>query len=334
VSSRWAERSPLVDRTGRRHSYLRLSVTDRCNQRCAYCMPEAGVPAKSHHDILRFEETLELVRLFVELGVRRVRITGGEPLVRRGVERFIQALGAMEGLEEISLTTNGTLLAGRAQLLAEAGLHRVNVSLDSLRPERYARITRGGELGAALSGIQAARAAGLTPVKLNTVVLPDLEPDEARELILWCSQAPEHFVPRFIERMPFENIAAAGTSLAELQRALQRQFALEPEDHAVGDGPARYFRVAESGLRVGFIAPLTHHFCARCNRLRLTADGRLVTCLGHKAGISLRDLLRGGASRDALVDAIGETIWSKAGGHACAVDNENAFPNTMPEMGG
>jgi cyclic pyranopterin phosphate synthase len=334
VSSRWSERSPLLDRTGRAHSYLRLSVTDRCNQRCAYCMPAEGVPSKSHSEILRFEETLELVKLFVELGVRRVRITGGEPLVRRGTQRFVAELGKLPALEEISLTTNGTLLADRAQALAEAGLHRVNVSLDSMRPERYRSITRGGDLAAAIAGVQAARAAGLTPVKLNTVVLPDLEPGEARDIIQWCDDAPGDFIPRFIERMPFRNINEAGTSLVSLQKALERQFVLEPAQSETGEGPARYYRVAGSGLLVGFIAPLTHHFCSRCNRLRLTADGRLVTCLGHRDGLSLRDLLRSGASRDQLIEAIADTIWNKPRGHACAVDGDGWFPNTMPEMGG
>ncbi len=334
MSSRWDEISPLSDRTGRQHSYLRVSVTDRCNQRCTYCMPKQGVPAKSHDEILRFEETLQLVELFVELGVRRVRITGGEPLVRRGAMEFISALGKLSQLEEISLTTNGTLLAARAQALADSGLHRVNVSLDSLRPDRYERITRGGDLADAIAGVQAARAAGLTPVKLNTVVLPDLQPDEAREIILWCNAAPRDFIPRFIECMPFQDIAAAGTALTDLQKALQRQFALVPDEQVSGDGPAQYWRVAETGLRVGFIAPLTQHFCARCNRLRLTSDGRLVTCLGHRDGISLRDLLRGGASRDELVNAIRRTILDKPRGHACAMDNDELFPNSMSEMGG
>jgi GTP 3',8-cyclase len=334
MSSRWHELSPLSDRSGRTHSYLRVSVTDRCNQRCFYCMPEQGVPKKTHHEILRLEETLELVELFVELGVRRVRITGGEPLVRGGTPDFIAALGKIEQLDEISLTTNGTLLAERAQALADAGLHRVNVSLDSMRSDRYRRITRGGELAEAIAGVQAARKAGLTPVKLNTVVLPDLAPDEAREIILWCNAAPDDFIPRFIECMPFQDIAAAGTALTDLQKALQRQFAMEPDVHVRGDGPAQYWRVASTGLRVGFIAPLTQHFCARCNRLRLTADGRLVTCLGHRAGISLRDLLRGGASRDEMVDAIASTIREKPRGHACAMDNDELFPNTMSEMGG
>jgi len=334
MSSRWQERAPLADRSGRQHSYLRVSVTDRCNQRCQYCMPAEGVAQKSHSDILRYEETLELVKLFVELGVRRVRITGGEPLVRRGTESFIAALGQISGLEEISLTTNGTLLADRAQALADAGLHRVNVSLDSLRADRYERITRGGDLAAAIAGVQAARAAGLTPVKLNTVVLPDLLADEAREIILWCNASPEDFIPRFIECMPFQDIAAAGTALTDLQKGLQRQFALVADEQVQGDGPARYFRVADSGLRVGFIAPLTQHFCSRCNRLRLTSDGRLVTCLGSRAGLSLRDMLRAGASRDELIEAISDTIWNKVRGHACAMDNDEHFPNTMSEMGG
>jgi cyclic pyranopterin phosphate synthase len=334
MGSRWDEISPLSDRAGRSHSYLRVSVTDRCNQRCFYCMPEQGVPDKPHDSILRYEEIFDLVSLLVDLGVRRVRITGGEPLVRRGVTSFIRTLSLIEGLQEISLTTNGTLLAERAQDLADAGLHRVNVSLDSMRPERYQRITRGGDLATAIAGVQAARAAGLTPVKLNTVVLPDLGPDEAREILLWCNAAPRDFIPRFIECMPFQDLAAAGTALTDLKKALQRQFAMEPDGQVEGDGPAKYWRVASTGLRVGFIAPLTQHFCSCCNRLRLTADGRLVTCLGHRHGTSLRDLLRGGASRDELVEAIAATIRAKPRGHACAMGNDGVFPNTMPEMGG
>ncbi len=334
MSSRWHDPQPLADRSGRQHSYLRVSVTDRCNQRCGYCMPAEGVPDKSHDEILRYEEIVQIVALLARLGVRRVRITGGEPLVRRGTESLVAALAAIEELEEISLTTNATLLAPRAQALADVGLQRVNISLDSLRPERYHRITRGGDLAAALAGVRAAREAGLTPVKLNTVVLPDLEPDEAREIILWCNQSPDDFVPRFIERMPFADIQEAGTALTELRKALDRQFALEPSRAAPGDGPARYMRVAETGLRVGFIAPLTEHFCARCNRLRLTSDGRLITCLGHAQGLSLRDLLRGGASLDELERAIRETVRNKPRGHACAVEGDAVFPGTMPEMGG
>ncbi len=334
MNSRWQDSQPLADHTGRQHSYLRVSVTDRCNQRCAYCMPAEGMPRKSHADILRYEEIIQLVSLLVDLGVRRVRITGGEPLVRRGAERFVASLAAIPQLEEISLTSNATLLAGRARGLADAGLDRINISLDSLRPERYHRITRGGELADALAGVRAALEAGLTPVKLNTVVLPDLEPDEDREIILWCNQAPKDFIPRFIEQMPFANIKAAGTALTELRKALERQFVLEPSRTAPGDGPARYMRVVETGLRVGFIAPLSEHFCARCNRLRLTSDGRLITCLGHAQGLSLRDLLRGGASRDDLEQAIRETVYGKPRGHVCAVEGDAVFPGTMPEMGG
>ncbi len=334
MSTAGVESRQLLDRKGRHHFYLRISVTDVCNQSCTYCVPAKGRPQKPPANVLTDAEIVQLAAAFVELGVRRIRITGGEPLLRAGVEGLVASLAALSGDLEISLTTNGTLLAERAQALAQAGLDRVNVSLDSLRPGRYRRITQGGDLVRALAGIQAARSAGLVPVKLNTLVLPDLEPDEARDIILWCNQAPDDFIPRFIEQMPFEQIAQAGTVITGLQKALARQFALVHDQEVPGQGPAAYWRVANSGLRVGFIAPLSQHFCAHCNRLRLTADGQLFTCLGFQQGVSLRELLRDHASQEEILATIRESVWNKPGGHACAAEGGQVFPSTMPEMGG
>ena len=246
----------MFDRSNRRIDYLRISVTDKCNLRCVYCMPEEGVPLIRHEDVLRFEEIVEVTRTAVELGITKVRVTGGEPLVRRGIVTLISMLGQVQGIADFAMTTNGIRLAEFAQPIAEAGLHRVNVSLDAIDPERYAAITRGGDVRAVLAGIAAAREAGLAPIKVNCVIQRTPEEPDARDVAAYAAE--EELEVRFIRRMNL----------------------------AVGD-----FSVVVGG---------TGGDCARCNRLRLSCDGRVRPCLFNDLGFSVREL----GAREAIVRAV------------------------------
>ena len=263
----------------RRVDYLRLSVTDRCNLRCAYCMPPEGVPPRSHDEILTYEELLTFAAAAVKVGINRVRVTGGEPLVRKGLIGFIERLAALPGLADLSLTTNGLALPAFAADLRAAGLVRVNVSIDSLDAARYAAITRGGRLDAALAGLDAAFDAGFSPVKLNTVLLAGVE-DELDAVVALSRDRDLHV--RFIEYMPLDRRLGDDASFVSAGLVLERlraEYLAEPVDGPFGLGPARYYRVPGARGTIGFIAGVSDHFCARCNRLRLMADGRLKTCL-------------------------------------------------------
>ena len=301
-----AEHPALADSFGRTIDYLRLSVTDRCDLRCTYCM--AAEPRfVPRGEVLSLEELDRVAAVFVSLGIRRVRITGGEPLARAGVLGFMEHLGRhvrSGALDELTLTTNGTRLKTSAAVLARAGLRRVNVSLDSLDPGVYRRITRCGELGEVLSGLDAARAAGLL-VKLNAVVLEGENRDEVPALVRWAHGRGLEL--SLIEAMPLgamgPNHGRRFVSLLEIRRALDREFTLVPEPRH-GPGPARFFRVVETGGRLGFIAPLSERFCATCNRVRVTCTGMLHTCIGCEEGVDLRGPLRSSNSDGLLVDAI------------------------------
>ena len=298
-------------------SYLRVSITDRCNLRCVYCMPEDGVPALDHGDVLRYEEIARLVRIAVGLGISRVRLTGGEPLVRRGVEQLITMVASLPGIEDLSLTTNGTLLQGMAARLASAGLARVNVSLDTLRPDRYQTITRQGELADVLAGLEAARQAGLDPIKINTVIMRGVNDDEVLSFAARTVEDGWHV--RFIELMPLgetaPTVSADYVSSTEIRATVEAAYgALQPAQVA-GNGPARYWRVPDALGTLGFISAISDHFCSRCNRLRLTSDGRLVPCLFSDLEYDLRTPLRAGASDDALRGIMLEAIASKPDRH-------------------
>jgi GTP 3',8-cyclase len=263
----------------RRVDYLRLSVTDRCNLRCVYCMPAEGVPPRSHDDILSYEELLAFAAAAVAAGVTRVRVTGGEPLVRKGFVGFIERLAALEGLTDLSLTTNGILLPGCAAELRAAGLKRVNVSIDSLDAGRYAHLTRGGRLSDALAGLDAAFAAGFAPVKVNAVLLAGAT-DEVDGFVELTRRRDVHV--RFIEYMPLDRRLAGERDFVPAWSVLERLRAdhhAEDVDGPFGLGPARYYRVPGALGTIGFISGVSDHFCARCNRLRLMSDGRLKTCL-------------------------------------------------------
>ena len=262
-----------------RVDYLRLSVTDRCNLRCVYCMPPQGVAPRRHDEILSYEELLAFAETAVAAGISKVRVTGGEPLVRKGLVDFIARLAALDGLTDLSLTSNGILLPRYAAGLRAAGLRRVNVSIDSLDARRYGELTRGARLADALAGLDAAFAAGFSPVKVNAVLFSGCE-DEVEGFVDLTRRRDVHV--RFIEYMPLDRQVAAGHTLVPaglILERLRRDHAVEPVAGPFGLGPARYYRVPGALGTIGFIAGVSDHFCDRCNRLRLTADGRLKTCL-------------------------------------------------------
>ena len=303
--------TPLVDSFGRLITYVRLSVTDRCDLRCRYCMSEhmQFVPKEQ---LLSFEEIETLVDLLVERGVRRIRLTGGEPLVRRSILDLVSAIAARigRGLEELTLTTNGTQLASAAERLFESGVRRINVSLDSLRSDRFAHITRRGELGRVLDGLAAARAAGLK-VKINMVALKGLNEDEIEPMMRWCALKGHDLT--LIETMPLGQIEGERSQsylpLDRVRSELERRFTLTPSTARTG-GPARYYDIAELGLRLGFITPISDNFCARCNRIRITATGTLYGCLGNDQKVELGELLRSGGG-DAVHLALDRLIEGK-----------------------
>lgn len=326
---------PLQDSFGREHSYLRVSVTDRCNYRCVYCMPEAGLSWLPHAELLTFEEIATIVRAMTAMGIRKVRLTGGEPTMRADITKLIAAIAQIPEIQDLAMTTNGHTLPILAPRLAEAGLGRVNISLDTLDPDAFARLTRGGDVQRVLSGIDAARRAGLTPIRINAVVLENENETDVRELV-------KHFLPhgsdtevRFIEYMPFEVRRYQTVPGRTLRKRLGQWFDLEPAPgHDPHGGPARYWTVGDSGLRVGFISPLSEHFCASCNRLRLTVDGHLRTCLAHEDTPSLRTLIRDGATPTQLERVIRAMVLGKPAGHDCQVSGGTPFEGVMTAIGG
>lgn len=303
----------LMDSHQRVIDYLRIAVTDRCNLRCLYCMPEVGIQPLPHWEILSYEEILRVVRVAVGLGISKVRLTGGEPLVRRDLDRLVRALAVMEGIKDLSMTTNGVLLKERARDLKEAGLKRINVSLDSLDPQRYRAITRGGDLERVWGGILAALEVGMRPVKINVVAMDEHNGDEivsfARLSISWPLEV------RFIERMPLggHNCYQSGGFLSAqaILGRLEKVFSLEPLEFKTGNGPAQLYRIGKGLGTIGIIAPMTRHFCHSCNRLRLTPEGRLRACLFSDQEVDLKALLRSGASDQALREKIQEAISKK-----------------------
>jgi cyclic pyranopterin phosphate synthase len=306
-------RADLIDTYGRRISYVRLSVTDRCDLRCRYCMAEQ-MKFLPRADLLTLEELVRLADAFIARGVTRIRLTGGEPLVRRGIEKLVTWLGARlgNGLEELTLTTNGTQLARFAADLYAAGVRRVNVSLDSLDADRFRHVTRRGDLSQVLGGIAAAKAAGLR-VKINMVALKGLNQDEIETMARWC--AAEGHDLTLIETMPLGEVEEDRTDLYlpldAVKSTLEERFTLTPSLGRTG-GPARYYEVAELGLRLGLITPLTGNFCTGCNRVRVTATGTVYGCLGQDQKIELRDLMRAG---DPLDDALDALMRAKPKGH-------------------
>jgi cyclic pyranopterin phosphate synthase len=310
-------RPPLIDGFGRRVTYLRVSVTDRCDLRCVYCMAE-HMTFLPKAEVLTLEELDRLASVFVGLGVKKLRLTGGEPLVRKGMMGLVESLGRHlrnGALEELTLTTNGTRLTEFAGQLAAAGVKRINVSLDTLKPALFRTLTRGGDVAKVLAGIEAAAAAGLK-VKLNAVALKHDNAAELAELVRWAHGQGHDMT--LIETMPLGEIEADRTdqflSLAEVRREFESFWTLKDIPLSTG-GPARYVEVAETGGRLGFITPLSHNFCEACNRVRLTCTGTLHTCLGREDASDLRAVIRAGASDAELADAIRLAIDAKPKGH-------------------
>ena len=323
----------MIDPFGRAITYLRVSVTDRCDLRCVYCMSE-DMSFLPKHDLLTLEELDRLCGAFIRLGTTKIRITGGEPLVRRDVMRLFAALGRRlgRGLKELVLTTNGSQLARHAETLVASGVKRINVSLDTLDPARFTQITRRGKIEQTLDGIFAAKAAGLA-VKINAVAMKGVNEHEFDAMLAWCG---EHgFDLCLIETMPMGEIDGDRTDqylpLSVVRARLRKSWTLEDTDYRTG-GPARYFDVKETGRRVGFITPMTHNFCESCNRVRLTCTGTLYMCLGQEDSADFRLLLRGGATDEQLEDAIREAISRKPKGHDFIIDRRHGKPAVARHM--
>ncbi len=322
----------LSDSFQRPINYLRISVTDRCNLRCIYCMPPGGITHLPRSEVLRYEEIQAVAQAAASLGINKLRLTGGEPLVRAELTRLVQMLSRIDGIDDIALTTNGVLLRQCAASLREAGLRRVNVSLDTLKRERYRRYTRRDRLGYVLDGIAAAKEAGLEPVKVNVVVMRGINDDEVLDFARLTIDEGWHV--RFIELMPFANGASLQfVPTKEIEERLRSLGTLEPCLSSQGNGPAKYFRFPGVKGTVGFISPLSEHFCFNCNRLRLTADGKLRPCLLSDYEVDLKTTLRRGASPEELKVLIKQAVAAKPERHHLM---EGVFPigRAMCQVGG
>jgi cyclic pyranopterin phosphate synthase len=346
-----APATPLVDPFQRVISYLRVSVTDRCNLRCVYCMPDEGIEFQPREEILSYEEVLAVVRVGASMGLRKVRLTGGEPLVRHGIVDLVAMVSGVPGIEDISLTTNGIALARLAAPLARAGLRRVNVSLDTLHPDRFNQITRLGRYGDVMEGIAAARAAGLSPIKINVVGMRGINDDEVLDFAR--STFEQDWDVRFIELMPFlqeQETCIKDTSLvlgfvptADIRQQIERELGpLEPSQTKVGFGPARYFKLSGAKGNVGFISPVSEeHFCETCNRMRLTAEGKLRPCLLTDHEVNLKAILRpdgrpsgrGGGDDETLREGIMQALRTKPDAHHLTDGNRPRW-RKMIQIGG
>ena len=303
----------LYDELGRYIHYLRVAVTDRCNFRCQYCMPTEGVEWIEHHDILRYEELLRVIHAFASLGVNKVRITGGEPLVRKGLLPFLKEVSQIPGIDEIGLTTNGSLLEEYAPLLKEAGVTRINVSLDTLQRERFIKLTGQDKLSAVLAGIKKAQEVGLTPVKINMVVMKGFNSDEVANMAKLAMDHPYQI--RFIEYMPFR----VGENYLFTTDEIKGKFIEAGFTNLIpqmkNNSPARIYTIPGFQGTIGFISPVSEHFCASCNRIRLTPDGYLRPCLLSNEEYSLRKDLRSGISEEGLQEKIKTIVWNKPKQH-------------------
>lgn len=326
----------LIDRFGRNISYLRISVTDRCDLRCVYCMSDK-MQFVPRSQLLTLEEITRVANAFVSLGVNKIRITGGEPLTRRNILKVFRELGQLEAVKELTLTTNGTRLAQYAGALHEAGVSRINISLDSLNQNRFEQITRVGKLEKTLAGIDAALAAGFKRVKINSVILKRINHDEVTDLVEFARDRGLDI--SFIEEMPLGKVnghsrAEAYYSSDEILTVLRRHYELITTTEKTG-GPARYYRMPDSESRVGFISPHSHNFCDSCNRVRLTAEGRLLLCLGQEHSMDLKRVVRANPGNDdALRNAIIESMQMKPKGHDFDLNTQEVILRHMNVTGG
>ncbi|MFB3812984.1 MAG: GTP 3',8-cyclase MoaA [Terriglobales bacterium] len=323
----------LIDSCGRRVNYLRLSVTDRCNLRCTYCMPASGVPKLCHSEILSYEDLYRIACESVALGIEKIRITGGEPLVRRGLVGFVERVASLAGVREVVLTTNGLLLKENALGLRAAGVRRLNVSLDSLKPETFAAITRGGELWRVLDGIAAAEDAGFPPVKLNMVVMRGVNDNEILDFAALTLVKP--YTVRFIEYMPtaaardWKALCVPGSEVLE---RIRRHYALAPLDSSELAGPAKNYSIPGSLGAIGIITPMSCHFCDNCNRIRVTASGLAKGCLFSTQGIDLKPHLRH-ANNDSLREILRQIVTNKPVRHELLSAGNHSFV-AMSQIGG
>lgn len=328
--------SRLTDSFGRTHEYLRISVTERCNLRCRYCMPPEGVPLKPRDELLTFAEIETLARIFVGMGIRKIRITGGEPLVRRGVTELCTTLGSIEGVQSLAITTNGVRLEEHIDALKHAGLTNINISLDTLRPERFNHITLRNEHAAVLRGIESALRAEIPSIKINTVVVKGFNDDELGDFVEFARALSLNI--RFIEYMPFlGNGWSEGACMPAqaMHDALAAAYTLLPvHSSELLHGPAKEYRVADSTATVGFITTMSDQFCGSCNRVRLTADGKLRNCLFAQDGTDLKTLLRNGATNTEIEDAIVAAIMPKWEKHPDAAQLISLQDRAMVSIGG
>ena len=326
----------MQDQYGRTIAYLRLSVTDRCNLRCRYCMPAAGVPTLSHGEVLRYEELLRVVAAACRLGIRKIRVTGGEPLVRRDILTLVQNLGALPGLDQLVMTTNGSHLDTMAQPLKDAGIKRINISLDSINPDKFRQLTRTGDLHQVMRGIDAAKAANFQRVKLNAVILKGRNDDEILPLVNYAREQEVDLT--FIEEMPLGAISEhmRGECFMpsdEIRDIIAHEHTLFPSLHKSG-GPARYFEFKDSPVRIGFISPHSHNFCGECNRVRVTVEGRLLLCLGNEHSADLREVLRSSDDDELLKQAIIQAMDLKPERHYFDLNEEPQIVRFMNMTGG
>ena len=336
----------LIDNFGREISYLRVSITDRCNYRCIYCQPERQFEFIPHEEILRYEEIVEIVQEAVELGITKVRITGGEPLVREGIVDFIRQLKKIDKLEDISLTTNGFFLSEYAEKLKAAGLNRVNISLDSLQEEKYRRIARAGSLKKVLKGIDSAFKAGLLPIKINTVVMKGINDDEIDDFVKLSLLRPLNI--RFIELMPsgeevIKEFKNKFISVQEIKEKLIKKYLLRPIKISTSNGPAKYFQIEGGKGTVGFINALSQHFCKTCNRIRLTSEGKLRPCLFSNKEIDIKSEIRNSEKlnistpylrKKLIQEKIMEAVKLKPASHQLNTKIKNNISFQMSKIGG
>lgn len=318
----------MIDAFGREINYLRLSITDRCNLRCKYCMPKDGIQKVSHEEILTLEEIDEIISVFASLGINKVRITGGEPLVRKGILSLIENIRKHDGIKDLALTTNGLLLKEMASNLKSAGLNRVNISLDSLNPQKYAMMTRGGKLNKVLEGIEMAKKVGLTPIKINVVLIGGFNDDEIESFVALTKE--EAIDIRFIELMPIGEVATWS-----LENFLPNHYVLEkipqlaPIEIQDKSSPAKYYRLPDGVGRVGLISPISCKFCDDCNRIRLTSEGKLKYCLHSNEEFDLGKVLR---SKNSLKDFIEASILKKPLAHT--IEQGDFIIRNMVQVGG
>ncbi|MBI5185467.1 MAG: GTP 3',8-cyclase MoaA [Nitrospinae bacterium] len=321
------------DQFGRSIKYCRVSLTERCNMRCVYCSPEKKL-RNPREDILTIDEFCRVIRVFTRLGISHIRLTGGEPLVRQGLPRLIHEVARFPGIDDLSMTTNMLLMEDAAKTLKEAGLQRLNVSLDSLDPERFSKITGGGDLSKVLRGIDAALEAGLTPIKINMVVMKDINIGDIIPMIRFCIE--KKLFMRMIEYMPVgvaqKELKEKHFPISEIKKLVAKEFTLQ-ETTTRGPGPAKYHQIAGHGICIGFIAAISQHFCESCNRVRLTSNGMLHLCLGHENQFNLREVIRSTKDDSVLKEAILSAIQKKPLGHKFA-EHDSLMMIGMAGLGG